>query len=109
VHQRIHRRVDDMFRLGLVSEVQNLLQTYGHLSRTAIQAVGYRESVEHLSGKYELATAIERTRTRTRRLARRQDTWFRSLPELRHLAMQDEPSEVTAQRIVSLVRAGEQD
>jgi tRNA dimethylallyltransferase len=53
------------------------------LSRTAGQALGYREVIEHLQGKYTLAETIELVKNRTRAFARRQLTWFRSLSECR--------------------------
>jgi tRNA dimethylallyltransferase len=48
LHQRIDARVASMFAAGLVDEVRRLLSTYGSLSRTARQAVGYREVIEYL-------------------------------------------------------------
>jgi tRNA dimethylallyltransferase len=79
LHERINARVDAMFAAGLVEEVRGLLAKYPAFGRTASQAAGYREVVEHLGGRIDLATAIERTQARTRQLARRQLTWFRSL------------------------------
>src|SRR4051794_16484019 len=49
LHLRIDARVEQMFVTGLVAEVRQLLATYGSLSRTAMQAVGYREVSEYLS------------------------------------------------------------
>jgi tRNA dimethylallyltransferase len=48
LHRRIDLRVDQMFAGGLVEEVRGLLEQYGALSRTAQQAVGYREVIEYL-------------------------------------------------------------
>lgn len=81
LHQRIEERVESMFERGLVEEVRGLLQRYGALGRTASQAVGYREVIEHLVGGQDLATTIEQVKARTRQFARRQETWFRSLDE----------------------------
>jgi tRNA dimethylallyltransferase len=50
LHQRIEARVEQMFAAGLVDEVRGLLAQYGTLSRTAMQAVGYREVIELLGG-----------------------------------------------------------
>jgi len=50
LHRRIDDRVEQMFGAGLVEEVQTLLAKYGALSRTAMQAVGYREVIEWLEG-----------------------------------------------------------
>ena len=83
LHQRINHRVDQMFELDLVAEVKQLVGHCGQLSRTAGQAVGYCEVGEFLRDECDLDTAIENTKTRTRQLARRQLTWFRSLGECR--------------------------
>lgn len=90
LHQRISERVDWMFAQGLVPEVQGLLARYGRLSRTAAQAVGYREVCAFLDGVRDLRATIETVRARTRQFARRQETWFRRLSECRWISMSDE-------------------
>lgn len=83
LHARIQRRVQAMFEKGLVTEVQQLLSRWIELSHTAVQAVGYREVIEHLRGSRDLAATIEQVLIRTRRFARHQETWFRGLSECR--------------------------
>jgi tRNA dimethylallyltransferase len=83
LHARIGRRVHEMFAAGLVAEVRGLLAGEKPLSRTARQAVGYREVIEHLEGRRSLPETIELVRRHTRQLAKRQMTWFRSLSECR--------------------------
>ena len=85
LHARIERRVAAMFAAGLVDEVRQLLAGPRPLSRTARQAVGYREVIEHLEGRRELAETIELVQQHTRQLAKRQATWFRSLSECRYV------------------------
>ena len=53
------------------------------LSRTARQAVGYREVLAYLAGEYDREQMMTRMKARTRRFAKRQGTWFRSLSECR--------------------------
>lgn len=81
LHRRIEQRVDRMFAAGLVDEVRGLVEQYGSLSRTAAQAVGYREVLEHLRGEATLEETVEKVKARTRQFARRQETWFRGLSE----------------------------
>lgn len=83
LYDRIDRRVDEMFSAGLVDETQRLLDSGITLSRTARQAVGYREVLELLAGNLDLAATIELVKLRTRQFAKRQLTWFRSLSECR--------------------------
>ncbi len=81
LHDRIERRVTTMFEKGLLEEVALILKKFDSLSRTAAQAVGYKEAIAHLNGQMSLEEAIERVRIRTRRFARHQETWFRGLHE----------------------------
>ena len=53
------------------------------LSKTARQAVGYREVIEHVEGRRSLPETMELVKMHTRQLAKRQGTWFRSLSECR--------------------------
>jgi tRNA dimethylallyltransferase len=82
LHARIAERVQAMFRGGLVDEVRGLLQQHGTLSRTASIAVGYREVIALLEGSIDQPTAVEEVIAHTRQLARRQETWLRSLKSL---------------------------
>jgi tRNA dimethylallyltransferase len=74
---RIHRRVDEMFRQGLVAETESLLEQGLADNPTALQALGYRQVVEYLRGERGLTETIELVKIRTRQFAKRQLTWFR--------------------------------
>jgi tRNA dimethylallyltransferase len=75
--RRIEARVDEMFRHGLVDETRTLLKQGLRFNRTAMQAIGYRQVVDHLEGRCALSETIARVKTKTRQFARRQRTWFR--------------------------------
>jgi tRNA dimethylallyltransferase len=77
LHQRISARVDAMFRQGWVAETEQLLKRGLAQNRTAMQALGYRQIVEHLRGERSLAETIDLVKLRTRQFAKRQMTWFR--------------------------------
>ncbi len=81
LYRRINERVAAMFRGGFVDEVRSLLALDRPLSPTARQAVGYKEVIELLQGDRSLAETIELVQRRTRQFAKRQLTWFRSIPE----------------------------
>lgn len=87
--KRINARVDAMFRDGLVDEARRLVAGSNRLSRTASQALGYREVLDHLSGRQSLADTIELVKLHTRQFAKRQGTWFRSLSECRSVPVSD--------------------
>ncbi|TWT95944.1 IPP transferase [Botrimarina colliarenosi] len=109
-HARIEARVDEMMAEGLVNEVRGLTANGRTLGRSAAQAVGYREVLDYLShapqdgiaGEFDLPKTIERIQARTRRFAKRQATWFRSLSECRFIDVAaDESASQIADRIVS--------
>jgi tRNA dimethylallyltransferase len=85
--ERINARVDAMFERGLVDEVRDLLARPSPLGRTASQALGYREVIEHLAGARDLADTVELVKLRTRQFAKRQMTWFRSLSECQFVSV----------------------
>jgi tRNA dimethylallyltransferase len=120
LHQRIEARIEWMVQAGLVDEVRSLTilpplppgegrgegelpttkvpspcplprgEGLKGLGRTARQAVGYREALEHLAGQYDREEMIARIKARTRRFAKRQGTWFRSLSECRFVDIEGE-------------------
>lgn len=77
LHERINRRVDEMFRRGLVAETEQLLQRGLAENKFAMQALGYRQVAELLRGERTLAETVELVKIRTRQFAKRQMTWFR--------------------------------
>jgi tRNA dimethylallyltransferase len=81
--RRIEARAVAMVEGGLVAEVAALAARPGGLSRSARQALGYREVLAHLDGDCTLDEAIHLTVTRTRQLARRQRRWFGRDPRIR--------------------------
>jgi tRNA dimethylallyltransferase len=77
LHARINARVAEMFAQGLVEETRQLLQRGLEQNKTAMQAIGYRQVVEHLRGVRSLAETIGLVKIKTRQYAKRQLTWFR--------------------------------
>ncbi len=92
---RIHARVDEMFALGLVAETRRLLELGLEQNKTAMQAIGYRQVVEHLRGERSLADTVELVKIKTRQYAKRQRTWFRGLSNVRVIEIQ--PGESTGE------------
>jgi tRNA dimethylallyltransferase len=77
LHRRIEARVARMYAGGLIAEAVALRARHGGLSPTAAQAIGYAEALACHDGLIDLQEAMVRTATRTRQLAKRQETWFR--------------------------------
>jgi tRNA dimethylallyltransferase len=76
IYARIDRRVEEMMAAGLLEEVRSLRSLPGGLSRSALQALGYRELERHLDGESDLAEAVRLVKRNTRHFARRQLNWF---------------------------------
>lgn len=89
--ERIETRVHRMVEAGLVAEVARLLADVPHLSRTARQALGYKEVIEHLDGRVSLDEAVATVVLRTRQFAVRQERWFRRDPRVRWLDIHHDP------------------
>lgn len=82
---RIEDRVQAMLAGGLLAEVRALTAGPTSLSRTAGQALGYRELLAHLQGDLTYDEAVGAIVQRTRQFARRQVRWFRRDPRVRWL------------------------
>ena len=85
IDARVVARYDEQLRDGFVDEVRTLAARPGGLSRTARQALGYRELLSHTEERVALDEAVDLAITRTRRFARRQERWFRRDPRIRWL------------------------
>ncbi len=77
LYERIDKRVDIMVENGLLQEVKELISEYEHLSSTALQAIGYKEIIEHLENRCSFEESIENIKKNSRNYAKRQLTWFR--------------------------------
>jgi tRNA dimethylallyltransferase len=87
LYDRINRRVDEMFRDGLVAEVGRLMDRTPPLGKTASQALGYKEVIEGLAEGKSLLEIKNLIQTRSRQFAKRQHTWFRNLVECRAISI----------------------
>jgi tRNA dimethylallyltransferase len=77
VYRRINRRCEEMFRNGLIEEVEGLLARGVPRTAQPFLAVGYREALGVIDGELTVESAIALTQQATRRYAKRQWTWFR--------------------------------
>lgn len=100
LYQKINERVDQMFELGLVSEVEVLLKRGVDQNLVVMQAIGYKEVMDYLKGRCTLEEAKTLIKQNTRHLAKRQMTWFRKDPRIHWFKFQlDEGCSEMAQRI----------
>jgi tRNA dimethylallyltransferase len=83
LYDLINRRSESMIRAGLLDEVRGLMERGYELDLKPLRSVGYRQMGEVIEGIKGLPEAIAEMKQETRRLAKRQLTWFRSDPEIR--------------------------
>lgn len=76
LQHRIEVRTEEMFRRGLVEETRSLLPLGLAENQTVMQAIGYRQAVEHLRGLRSVEDTIGLVKVRTKQFAKRQLTWF---------------------------------
>lgn len=77
LYERIDKRVDLMFNMGLVEEVKSLISRGYNKSLVSMQGIGYKEVIDYLNGETNLSECIEIIKRDTRHFAKRQLTWFK--------------------------------
>jgi tRNA dimethylallyltransferase len=90
---RVAERVAAMAEAGLVDEVRGLAER--PLSRTARQALGYKELLDAMDEGTPPADALAAVVRRTRAYARRQLAWFRRDPRVRWSTLPPGPERTT--------------
>jgi tRNA dimethylallyltransferase len=94
VSARVAARFDAMLAAGLAEEVRALAGRPEGLSRTARQALGYRELLAHVEDGLPLEVAAAAAVRRTRHFARRQRMWWRRDPRVRWFGAPENPLEI---------------
>ncbi len=92
VDHRITERFERWMDEGLLDEVRLLAADPRGLSRTARQALGYRELLAHLEDGVPLADAVDQAVRRSKSFARRQMAWFRRDPRIVWVDPDDDPA-----------------
>jgi len=96
LRKRIEQRVWAMMESGLLDEVRALLDGPHPLSKTAYQALGYKEVIEGLAAGESVDTMAATITLRTQQFAVRQERWYRRDPRIHWVQVQNDPiSEVT--------------
>ncbi len=85
LYRRIDRRVEEMLEAGFRTEVEKLLESGYSPQCRGLQSLGYRQIVQFLLGQATWTETVQEIKKQTRRLAKRQLTWFRRNPHLRWL------------------------
>lgn len=103
LHELLDARAGEMFRSGLIEEVENLLSNGCTGGEKPFESLGYQQTLQYLRGHMTLEQAIASTQLETRQYAKRQYTWFRRDPEIVWLAGFGASADIVAQ-CLELVR-----
>jgi tRNA dimethylallyltransferase len=105
LYDRINRRAELMVEQGLVKEVEAILDLGYSPDLQALNTVGYKEIIRHLSGDLPLDKAIQEIQKKTRHYAKRQLTWFRRWSFINWLDMDQLSTDQACSKIQKLVAA----
>lgn len=100
IMDRIERRIDKMFKMGLVEEVRNLVNMGFKDSLTAMQAIGYKELIPYIENKTSLEEAKSSIIKNTKEFAKRQIRTFRSKTNFKHLKVDTEDINLTFEKLL---------
>ena len=95
LYERINHRVLKMFEQGLVEEVQTLLNSGVNSQAQAMKSIGYKQIVDYLNGLTDYDNCVATIQQATRNFAKRQITWFKSMPYIHWLEI-DEHTDLAA-------------
>jgi len=92
IYENIETRVDKMFDLGLLSEIEGLLDRGYNEKLQSMQALGYKESIAYIKGHPDISSLKdlkELIKKRTRNFAKHQLTWFKRFKTVKWIRVEN--------------------
>lgn len=89
LYDQINKRVDYMVENGVFEETKKIMDSGISLEAQSMQSIGYRQIVEFYTGKYSKEEAINNLKQATRNFAKRQLTWYRKMPYINWIEIED--------------------
>lgn len=103
LYEKINNRVDEMFKEGLVKEVEGLVASGLTRKHQSMNSIGYKELIGHFQGESSLEEAKELIKKNTRNYAKRQVTWFKRIKQVTWFnAYQQDVSDIVKQVLTLL-------
>lgn len=102
LHERIRQRIAHMDAAGLRTEAQWVHDHRDTVSRTLLQAVGYKELFPFFEGQADWPAVLEKLALATNKLVRKQETWFRKFPAREIFLTPDAQTEQTAEELLRI-------
>lgn len=104
LYDRINKRVDVLFDMGLLKEIDSLNKmglTEEHIS---MKGIGYKEIFGFINGEYDLDEAVCLIKRNTRHYAKRQMTWFRRYEDIHWIDLSTKSKEEAIESILKYWR-----
>ena len=90
LYDRINKRVDEMFNVGLISEVKDVIKKYNlNEENQSMKAIGYREFFDYFNNKKTIEDVKEKIKQDSRNYAKRQITWFKTMPKAKFFEIEN--------------------
>lgn len=103
IYDKVNKRVDKMFDMGLLEEVKSLYQKYPD-STILKRAIGYKEIIKYLNNEISLEEAKELIKKNTRHYVKRQYTWFNNQMDIKFFEVKDDFN-ITYCEIISFIES----
>ena len=97
LYKKINTRVDNMVESGLINEVKELYTLKG---LNTLNTIGYSEVFNYIEDKYSLDECINEIKKNTRRYAKRQLTWFKSIDSVEWIT-----PEYTFEKVIAYIKS----
>ena len=104
LYDRINKRVDNMFEMGLVDEVKGLYEAGIPQTAQSIRAIGYKEVYDYFEGHTTLDECRELIKRNSRRYAKRQYTWFNNQMDVEWFNVDTQHFENTIQDVLQYIQ-----
>jgi tRNA dimethylallyltransferase len=89
LYETINARVDQMMDVGLLAEIQTLVEEGWKPQLRTAHVIGYDELLDHIDGRSSLEDAVALMKQNSRKYAKRQMTWYRHLDKSCQFADRD--------------------
>ena len=102
LYEKINIRIDKMLEKGLLKEAKQIL--FKKCSKTAKQAIGYKELEPYFLKQTSLEEAILKLKQNSRKYAKRQITWFKKDKEINWFFLDEEEKSSIKEKILELLK-----
>lgn len=105
LYDRINKRVDLMFKQGLLEEAKKIYET-NIRTKAIMTPIGYKELFEYFDGNCSLENATDLIKQRSRHYAKRQYTWFNHQMEIKWFDVNFENFDETINQVIDYIERG---